>query len=251
MVFGLFLTYYQIPMKIYLLTFFLFCSIIGVNAQIDSENRSIAIPAENVDDPLEDDEIIIQPVKKNDEKTEKEDDVKETLSKEEQMSIAKRKEFSMVHDDKLRNPAELFGKQLKNALQLREDEYREEGRKVNQFFGKYLTKSKYQDVSLRDFGAEDGDLVRIWVNGTVVNSRVALANANKKFTLTLEPGENVVEFEALNQGTSGPNTAAFAVFEKSTGNMLLNSKWNLLTGVRGTFTVVLLPQDLPEEGDKE
>ena len=60
MVFGLFLTYYQIPMKIYLLTFFLFCSIIGVNAQIDSENRSIAIPAENVDDPLEDDEIIIQ-----------------------------------------------------------------------------------------------------------------------------------------------------------------------------------------------
>ncbi|WP_290468453.1 hypothetical protein [Lacinutrix sp. MedPE-SW] len=238
-------------MKIYLLTFFLFCSIIGVNAQIDSENRSIAIPAENVDDPLEDDEIIIQPVKKNDEKPEKEDDIKETLSKEEQMSISKRKEFSMVHDDKLRGSAELYGKQLKNALQLREDEYREEGRKVNQFFGKYLTKSKYQDVLLRDFGAEDGDLVRIWVNGTIVNSRIVLSNANKNFTLTLQPGENVVEFEALNQGTSGPNTAGFAVFEKTTGNKLLSSQWNLLTGVRGTFTVVLLPPNSEDEKNKE
>ena len=100
-------------MKLYCLFFLLFFTTLNLSAQIDSENKSIAIPAEKVDDPKADNEIIVQPTKRNDAKPKETAKEEVLLSKDEEMRIAKLKEFSMVHDDKLRSPAELFQKQLK------------------------------------------------------------------------------------------------------------------------------------------
>ncbi len=212
---------------------------LSLSAQIDSENKSIAIPAEAVDDPKEDPEIIVQPIKRSDAKPDKTSKEKVTLSKDEQMKIAKRKEFSMVHDDKLRNPAELFQKQLKSALKLRaEEERRNNGSEVTQYLGQYSTRAKRVNVIYRDHQAPDGDLIRVYVNKDIMQSRVLLETHSKGFFLTLTPGDNVIDFEALNQGTSGPNTAEFKVIDPK-GNVIVDNQWNLATGVKATITVVL------------
>ena len=226
-------------MKFRLFTLFTLMYALGLSAQIDSENKSIAIPAEAVEDPKEDNEIIPKEVKRSDAKPEKTAKEKVTLSRAEQIRIKKRKEFSMVHDDKLRSPAELFQKQLKNALQLKEkEERRHNGSEVTQFLGQYSTRTKRVNVIYRDHQAPDGDLIRVYVNKDVMQSRVLLETHNKGFFLTLTPGDNVIDFEALNQGTSGPNTAEFKVIDGK-GNIIADNQWNLATGVKATITVVL------------
>jgi hypothetical protein len=42
---------------------------------------------------------------------------------------------------------------------------------------------------------------------------------------------------ALNQGTSGPNTAAFSVFDDS-GRLITSNEWNLTTGIKASIVVI-------------
>jgi len=212
--------------------------VLSLSAQIDSENKSIAIPAEKVEDPKEDNELIIKPKKKYDAKADKKSKQKVTISRAEQIRIDKRKNFSMVHDDKLRSPAELFQKQLKNALKLKEkEERRNNGSEVTQYLGQYSTRAKRVNIIYRDHQAPDGDLIRVYVNNDIMQSRVLLETHSKGFFLRLTPGDNVIDFEALNQGSSGPNTAEFKVIDDK-GNIIANNQWNLATGVKATITVV-------------
>jgi len=52
----------------------------------------------------------------------------------------------------------------------------------------------------------------------------------------LEIGINKIAFKALNQGTSGPNTAAFKVFNDA-GMLLSSNEWNLATGAKATIVI--------------
>ncbi len=51
-------------MKFNLFFLFTFFLVLCASAQIDNENKSIIIPAEDVEDPKEDNELIIMPEKK-------------------------------------------------------------------------------------------------------------------------------------------------------------------------------------------
>ena len=230
-------------MKLNLFFLFTFFLVLTSSAQIDSDNKSIAIPAVEAEDPKEDNELIIQPVEENNIEPEEEEENKIVLPKKEVLPLAKRKDFSMIKENKFRNPAELYQKQLKNALKLRPDnEISNNGRSTTQFFGEYKTNSKSLNIIYRDHGAQDGDLIRCYLNGYVEKERVLLERQFKSYFTTLKPGDNVIEFEALNQGSSGPNTAEFKVYDKD-GVLILESQWNLLTGVRGTFTVIYTPEE--------
>ena len=55
--------------------------------------------------------------------------------------------------------------------------------------------------------------------------------------MPLVEGINKIEFVALNQGESGPNTAEFQVFDDN-GVLVSSKKWNLLTGV--TASIILI-----------
>jgi len=68
-----------------------------LSAQIDSENRSIIIPAEEVDDPKEDPELIIQPAEKNEAKPDETSKNEVTLPKVEELPVAERKAFSITN----------------------------------------------------------------------------------------------------------------------------------------------------------
>ena len=58
----------------------------------------------------------------------------------------------------------------------------------------------------------------------------------QKFNIPLEKGINKITILALNQGTSGPNTAGFKVFN-DTGMLLSSNEWNLATGAKATLII--------------
>ncbi len=106
----------------------------------------------------------------------------------------------------------------------------------DQFLGDVKTNANFVNVRYRDHEAVDGDLIRVFVNGDIVQSSVSLGGSFAGFTLTLEPGENRIEFQALNQGSSGPNTAELHVYDDN-GFIISAKEWNLLTGRKATIVV--------------
>lgn len=118
----------------------------------------------------------------------------------------------------------------------------EESFKSNQFLGQFSTKSKYIKIVCRDHEYPDGDRVRILVNDGVLVPDIVLESASKEFYLDLASGFNKIEFLALNQGTSGPNTAAFSVYDDK-GNLITKNEWNLTTGVMAKIVVLQDKED--------
>lgn len=118
----------------------------------------------------------------------------------------------------------------------KDDEIKSEFSK-GQLLGTYDTKSTTVEILCRDHQYVDGDRVRIIVNDQVIIHNINLRADFQSFVVDLNEGRNVIEFEALNQGTSGPNTAHFKVFDDK-DNLLTENVWNLLTGVKATLVVI-------------
>jgi hypothetical protein len=65
---------------------------------------------------------------------------------------------------------------------------------------------------------------------------ITLRENYQKFNIPLDVGINKIVIEALNQGTSGPNTAAFKVYSDS-GSLISSNEWNLATGAKATLLI--------------
>lgn len=109
--------------------------------------------------------------------------------------------------------------------------------KSDQFLGQFNTKSKYVRIVCYDHEYPDGDRVKILLNDATVVSDILLEATPREIYIDIFDGFNKLEFEALNQGTSGPNTAAFSVYDDK-GNLITKNEWNLTTGVRAKIVVV-------------
>ena len=107
----------------------------------------------------------------------------------------------------------------------------------DQYLGELTTNSLNVTIMYRDHEYVDGDRVRIFVNGDIVKSSVYLSSGFKGFTFHLESGFNKVEFQALNQGSSGPNTAELRIFD-DTGVVISTNQWNLNTGRKAMVTII-------------
>ena len=241
MVFVLFSTNRIIKpyMKLRLLSILTLFFALTINAQIDIENKSIAIPAEEVDDPKEDNELIIRPAPKA-EATPEDTKNEVVLPKTEEQPVVRReRNISMEKKNNFRNPAELYEKRLQRTLKFRQQDERRNnsGSQTTQYLGEFKTKSKRVNIIYRDHQYPDGDVIRVFVNGKVAQSRVLLETGYKGFFLQLDEGDNVIDFQALNQGSSGPNTAEFQVLN-SQGFSISTNQWNLATGVKATITVI-------------
>lgn len=226
-------------MKIYISFLLLFFISVSGFSQIDRENIGFAIPAEETEDPKDDPELIIEPseVKSNDIKP---DDTNATViaPKDAKTEQSPKKEFSMIVENNLRNPGELFRKQIDRQLKFREDDEKSNnGSLVNQFLGEYRTTSKAVNIIYRDHQYPDGDAIRVFINKDIVVPTVVLTSGYNGILLPLDEGINEIDFLALNQGTSGPNTAEFQILDEF-GNVIAANQWNLATGVKATITVV-------------
>lgn len=109
--------------------------------------------------------------------------------------------------------------------------------KGDQFFGDFVNNGGYVNVYCRDYQAIDGDRVSILVNEKVEIHDVFLVESYRGFQIRLKPGFNKIEFLALNQGESGPNTADFKVLDEK-GNVIAQNTWNLATGSKAQFVII-------------
>jgi hypothetical protein len=108
--------------------------------------------------------------------------------------------------------------------------------KVDQFLGEIRNDGEYVNIILRDHEYPDGDLIKVKVNENIVMPAILLTEKAKGFKLDLKSGFNVVDFVALNQGSSGPNTAEIIVYDDQ-GKLVGTNRWNLATGVKATYII--------------
>ena len=108
--------------------------------------------------------------------------------------------------------------------------------KIDQDLGSFRTQSKSVNIICRDYQYPDGDRVTIFVNDIPVIYNILLEQNYKKFNIPLQVGINKIVIKALNQGTSGPNTAAFKVYNDE-GILISSNEWNLATGAKATLLI--------------
>ena len=107
----------------------------------------------------------------------------------------------------------------------------------NQNLGDFKTKSLFVKILCRDNQFVDGDRVRIYINNLIIQANVLLEGDYQTFEITLNNGFNKIDIEAINQGSSGPNTAEFQVFDDK-GVSISANQWNLSTGFKATIVIV-------------
>jgi hypothetical protein len=151
------------------------------------------------------------------------------------ISLLKKKEETprdIMSKPEFKNPGDKVVARLNKA----EGEI-QQGFRTDQFLGEFRSKAKSVRIVCRDHEAPDGDRVKISLNGVVKGWDILLESEFKELSFELKDGFNKIDFEALNQGTSGPNTAEFQVYDEL-GNLISSNKWNLTTGVKATIIVV-------------
>jgi hypothetical protein len=109
--------------------------------------------------------------------------------------------------------------------------------KTDQYLGDFKNNGRFVQIAVRDHESPDGDLIRIMLNDKEVVPRVLLMERFRSISIDLVMGFNKIDFVALNQGTSGPNTAEVRVFDDE-GNLVGANRWNLATGVKATYIIV-------------
>lgn len=146
---------------------------------------------------------------------------------------------SKQDEDKLNNKGIISQKQISEARFLRAF------KKINglyvypvidQDLGSFRTNSNSVNIICRDFQYPDGDRVTIMLNNIPVVTNIVLKQNYQSFIIPLEIGINKISFVALNQGTSGPNTAAFKVYNDA-GMLLSSNEWNLATDAKATIVI--------------
>ena len=109
--------------------------------------------------------------------------------------------------------------------------------KVDQYLGDFKNNGRFVQIAVRDHESPDGDLIRILLNDKEVVPQLLLLERFKTISIDLVIGFNKIDFVALNQGESGPNTAEVRVFDDE-GKLVGANRWNLATGVKATYIIV-------------
>jgi hypothetical protein len=140
--------------------------------------------------------------------------------------------FSMTPTNKFVNPGDI----VKDRLNKKADNEDQIVYRRNQDLGSFKTKSLTAKVRFRDYGEVDGDEIRILLNDKTIATGITLEGQFQELEITLVDGFNKIDFEALNQGRLGPNTAEFQVYDDK-GGLISASQWNLGTGFKATIIV--------------
>ncbi len=207
-----------------LLTFLLFISTLTIAfAQIELDNKSIHGTLEiqpKVDNPKNTPQIILP----------KKDPLPAVVAQDENPNHIQ-KPFSMIDDNGLMDAGEELQKKWDKRDKKITDSYQKD-----QYLGTFGITGSFLSIECRDHEYVDGDRVQIYVNGVLAEENMTLVGWYKGVSADLVKGKNVIEFVALNQGTSGPNTAQFRVLNDK-GEIVTTQEWNLLTGVKASLVI--------------
>ncbi|MCB0445847.1 MAG: hypothetical protein KDC68_09400, partial [Gelidibacter sp.] len=200
--------------KFKIVCFFFFLLSVHLFAQVkDGEQKSVPIPAEKSKNGQKDSitkPIKIEPKPQPSLSITKNDNVEGTNIKKQFTIKNKKEEFSMFDNSTLINPGQIFEKKW-NAKAI-EQGFKPETME-DQFLGNFTMVGENANIICRDFEYPDGDRVRVFVNDEVFVPDLLLTSGYKSFKVPLVKGINKIDFYALNQGDSGPNTAEFQVYD--------------------------------------
>ncbi|MBU86968.1 MAG: hypothetical protein CMC53_02650 [Flavobacteriaceae bacterium] len=150
-----------------------------------------------------------------------------------ELSINKKEDKkSIFESETFLDPADIYLKRNK-----KNEKNSNQGYSKKEYLGDVKTRSKDVNIICRDFEYVDGDRVRILVNDSIVINNLMLESEFSGFKLPLIRGFNKIDFIALNQGSSGPNTAELRLYDDK-NQMISSNKWNLATGGTATFIIV-------------
>lgn len=107
----------------------------------------------------------------------------------------------------------------------------------DQYLGDFKSGSKFVRFLYRDHMFVDGDRVSVSINDKVIHPNIYLQGDFQGFYFDLEKGFNKIDITALNQGSSGPNTAQFVMYDDNK-QVISTNVWNLATGVKATVIIV-------------
>lgn len=104
------------------------------------------------------------------------------------------------------------------------------------YLGDLKTRSKYIRIKCRDHEYVDGDRIKLFLNKAVIHPNLTLTGSFYTIDIEIGEGLNTIEFEALNEGLSRPNTAELKVYDEN--NILLSSnRWLITTGYKARLIV--------------
>ena len=105
------------------------------------------------------------------------------------------------------------------------------------YLGDIKTKSKFIRIVCRDHEYEDGDRIKLVLNSATIHPNIILRNSGYIIDIKLKEGLNTIEFYALNEGTSSPNTAELKVLDDN--DIIIGSgQWLLTTGYKARLIVL-------------
>lgn len=151
-------------------------------------------------------------------------------------SILEDKKLQFTKNNEFANPGDRYKEKLTNSLQ----EGGHQDNKIfrrNEYFGDFKTKGDHVKITYRDFGAVDGDMIKLLVNDRTLISEITLEGEYKSFKLGLEKGFNKIDYEAINEGEAVPNTAEFQVYDDQ-GNLITMGQWSLATGFKASIIII-------------
>ena len=153
-----------------------------------------------------------------------------TIKKEERKDLPK----GMMNNNKeyFLNPGDAYVKKLNKEKQKNPNNYLGDA-----YLGDVATVSDAANIVCRDFEYVDGDRVRIMVNDEIVVQNLTLDSSFRGINLKLGEGFNKIDFIALNQGDSGPNTAELRIYDDNK-KLISSNQWNLATGAKATLIIV-------------
>lgn len=213
-------------------------------AQVDSAPKSIPIPAEETKEETKGKAPVLFPLIIEPEEKPSLSSKKETISgipvKNKVTMKPSEKEFSMMEKSELLDPGQIYEEKWANEERKRKLEIYDDIPPEllgDQFLGEFRTRSQFTNVICRDFGEEDGDIIKVLLNDEVIITRLVLTNGFKSFKIPLVQGINKIDFYAINQGSLGFNTAEFQLFDENEHQMSKN-KWFLATDKKATLIIV-------------
>jgi len=151
-------------------------------------------------------------------------------------SILEEENRKALNNKGIIDPKKLHAEILKKEMAELNNEYAI----IDQYLGGFSSTSESVIIACRDFQFPDGDIITIYLNEVPIVQNIVLTRAFKQFKLPLKKGLNVISFKAQNQGSSGPNTAAFIVFDGE--KVLSKNEWNLATGAKATITIARIDE---------
>jgi hypothetical protein len=232
----------------HILFFILFFTVLNASAQVEFNSGFKSIPAPKMDARPK--KIPAPEVKKP--QTENTDipSIKTpnvfdntSLTPKSKYQIGEEKsKFTMSTENDFANPGDRYvAKMEKDLDKALKDAGLKEGRgtlvKRNISLGDFKTQAEYFIIKFRDFGAIDGDLVKVSSNDRIIQPQLFLDSNFKQVKIVLDKGFNKLDFEALNIGSLGGNTAEIQVFDDK-GTLITNDYWdNLAAGFKASILV--------------